>query len=434
MAGATTPRRPNTKLRAARNRLGLSQEELAARLRRSGAPACSKRQVQRWEAGGGTWPQAHYRQALAVVFDVEDLAELGFHDTATPEDQDPMHRRTLLAGAAGLAAAAAGSEPWARLAYALERAPLTLTPADGDHLLAVTNALYDREALEPAAALAPDLDAHLDVLTGLLRLQLGDELRRTLTLAAGTTATLAGWCQHDLGETRAAHGYWDVAVRAARESGDGPLLACTLAYMSYEAAGRGDHAAAWQLLDTAGEHVRSPAHAQARAWIAARQAEEAAALGDHGPALISLERALTSFDYADPGTSRPWVRFFDSARLGSMAVSTYGLMQHPQTQPAADAVIASLGEGNAKTRAVILSDVATARVRGGDLDAGCDYALQALRATVDQRAILGYQRLAALRPALEQHGDATAVRALLPQLDAAGITGPQAAEGSAVSA
>jgi hypothetical protein len=414
-------RQRNDALRRARVELGLSLTDLAALLRAHGAPAsCHKRLIQKWEAGETRWPQGVYRQALRAVFD-RSMAELGFLDPSEL-DQDHVHRRTALRAAAGLAAAAALSEPYARLEFALRRAPGSLTAADGDHLIAVTDQLYEREALVTARELAPELDAHADMLAGLLQLPLTDELRRALTLCAAQTATLGGWLAHDLGRLDDARGYWSSAITAAQAAGDGPTLACVMCYQSYALAGRGDHRGAWQLLDNAAQYVRSPQHAQARAWISARQAEEAAAIGEAGPALISLERAMTAYDYADPANARPWVKFFDGSRLGSMAVNTYGLMQHPETQAAADAVMASLGAGNQKTRAVILSDVATARVKAGDLDEGCDLARRALTATIQGEAILGRQRLVALRPQLDAHADAAPVKALLPALDAAGIT------------
>lgn len=53
------------KLRIARVNAGLSQEALAVLLRQYGAPAASKRTVQRWEAGAQ--PRGHYTRALAAA-------------------------------------------------------------------------------------------------------------------------------------------------------------------------------------------------------------------------------------------------------------------------------------------------------------------------------------------------------------------------------
>jgi len=418
---ATGPFIRNEKLRTARRDAGLSQDGLVARLRSNGVPSLSKKQLQRWESGEVAWPQGPYREALRRIFD-RTPAELGFTD---PED--PMHnRREVLTAAAGLAAAAVlPIASYARLEYALTHRPSVVTAQDAEALLRASGELYDREATETAASLTPDLSRHLDLIAALLSVgTLPESVRRTLVLAGGTAACLGGWISHDQGAVADAAGYWKAAIDAAKASGDGPLLSCVLTYQSYVHAGRGDHQSAWALLQQAGTTVRARGHAQARAWISARQAEEAAALGEHGSALASLAEAMTAYDYVDQAEAdaRPWVRFFDSARLGSMGVAAYGLMQHPQLVPAADAVMASLGEGREKTRAVILGDVATARIASGDLDAGCELARQALVATVQGEAMLGYQRLRALRPKLDEHQDVSAVRQLLPELDAAGIT------------
>jgi transcriptional regulator with XRE-family HTH domain len=414
----TTPRIRNTALQEARRDRNLSQEEVVALLRSNGVPGATTRQYQRFEAGTVEWPQPAYRRALSAVFR-RPITELGFMD---PED--PMHRRNLIMGAASVAAAALVGEPFARLEYALSKQrPGAITAADAEALLRASTELYEREAVETAATLMPDLARHLDYLAALLAVgTLPDSVRRTLTLAAGTTAVLGGWVSHDQGRIDHAVGYWTSAVKAAEATGDGPLLGCVLTYESYIIGAGGDHAGAVLKLRQASGYVRGRADAQARAWVSARMAEEAAAVGDHATALTSLAEAMTAHDYADPDGGRPWAKFFDASRLASMGVAVYGAMDHPQLLPAADSVMASLPEDRRKTKAVILGDVSLARVRGGDLDAGCALAHQALTETVAGEAMLGYQRLRTLRPMLEAHTDAAPVRALLPELDAAGIT------------
>jgi hypothetical protein len=179
-----------------------------------------------------------------------------------------------------------------------------------------------------------------------------------------------------------------------------------LCYLSYPAGADGDHARAAKLLAEAGTHVKANQHAAARSWIAGRQAEETAAVGDPS-ALVALERALTSFDYAEPDAGRPWTRFFDNARLGSLAVSTYARLGHPRLGEAAGVVLETVS--SRKTRAVILGDVAGGYAAQGDIDRACELAEQALDATLAGQAVLGRERLTALRPTLEASGSAQAV-------------------------
>lgn len=377
---------PNTAFRAARIAAHMSQDDLVRALESRGFRT-SKRNVQRYESGETTRPNYAARraleQALGVTYD-----ELGFAPDVI--DEMVIDRRELLTLAAG--AAVAASDPMDRLRHALatDRAP-DREAVDGlEHTTAL---LYEREEYETAAALAVDLDRHVDTLSWSLNAARGESMQRRLTVTAGEAAALAGWVAYDLGHHDRARGYWQLALDAARTAGDGPVIALVLSYLSYLSAERREHQQAWVWLDEASQHVKAPEHARARAWIAGRQAEEAAALGD-ASALISLERAMTAMDYA--GDGRPWARFFDNSRLGSMAVATYGRLRHPELVPAADAVLGSIRD--AKTRAVILGDVATAYIGTGDIDRGCAVATQALDVTLATEATLGRQRLTALRP------------------------------------
>lgn len=65
-------RGPNTRLRAARHALGLSQSQLAAAVREAGRMlgepnGCSKRLVQKWESGTHLCCRVDYRRALERV-------------------------------------------------------------------------------------------------------------------------------------------------------------------------------------------------------------------------------------------------------------------------------------------------------------------------------------------------------------------------------
>jgi hypothetical protein len=73
---------PNTALRQARVALRLSQDEMAVAVRdagqRLGTPnGCTKRLVQRWEAGQVALPRAVYVRALDLVGALVDLGDRG---------------------------------------------------------------------------------------------------------------------------------------------------------------------------------------------------------------------------------------------------------------------------------------------------------------------------------------------------------------------
>lgn len=94
----------NTALRQARLALRLSQDEMAVAIRdagqRLGAPnGCTKRLVQRWEAGQVTLPRAIYVRALEYVTG-RPVASLGFDTAAERYGLDPDE------------ALATGTGPW----------------------------------------------------------------------------------------------------------------------------------------------------------------------------------------------------------------------------------------------------------------------------------------------------------------------------------
>lgn len=405
-------RTPNLALRETRTRLRLSQDEFATLIRRAGREIgepndCGKRLVQRWESGEHHTCRPVYQRALehATGLPIDQLGFTG--DTPNPAgtaQPEPVDRRTFTAAA--LVSGAVLTEPWARLGRALQF-PARLDTQGLDLLEAAGADHFTQETQLPARHLAAHVAGHVDLLS-LLLAGAADKHRTRLAVLAGESAALAGWLAWDTGSPAAARGYWQSAIHAAKQANDGPLLACVLAYLSYLASSQGDPREAFTLLTTAGEQVRSSEHAAARSWISARAAEEAALLGDSS-AYIALERAMTAMDYARPDTGRPWVRFFDNARLGSMAVATYARMGHPETDSAADAVMDALPAAEHKTRAVILGDVATGRAAHGDLDAAVAMAERALDATVKGEAVLGRDRLTALRPVLAASGSAPAV-------------------------
>jgi transcriptional regulator with XRE-family HTH domain len=85
----TTPPKPNLALRSERERMQLSLDEFAERVRfaglRLGQPnSASKRHVQRWEAGEVVMPQPHYVRAL------EDVTGLPITSLGFPSGADAM--------------------------------------------------------------------------------------------------------------------------------------------------------------------------------------------------------------------------------------------------------------------------------------------------------------------------------------------------------
>jgi transcriptional regulator with XRE-family HTH domain len=382
-------------LKAVRKWTGDSQSAVAGRC------GLSQPDVSAIESGRRQVLTAAVQARILNGLDVPPALRPG--NTAVVLPEPVLARRGVLTAAGIGLGAAALAEPFERLSHAL-KFPARLDGKAVDALEAAGAAHFDQEEHLPARHLMAHVAGHVD-LVSLLLAGAADKHRARLAVLAGESAALAGWLAYDTGDIRSARGYWQTALDAARHATDGPLVALVLCYLSYPTGADGDHAKAARLLAEAGTHVKSSAHAAARSWIAGRQAEESAAVGD-AAALVALERALTSFDYAEPDTGRPWTRFFDNARLGSLAVSTYARLGHAGLDDAAGAVLESVS--SRKTRAVILGDVAGGYMTRGDVESACELAEQALEATLTSEAVLGRDRLTALRPALDASGSTTA--------------------------
>jgi tetratricopeptide (TPR) repeat protein len=310
-----------------------------------------------------------------------------------PNTVEDMRRRSALAlpALAATAIATVAAEPWNRLAHALAN-PGRLDVQTVEHLQGRTRDFFNREEHIPSRQLAADLRTHVAQLTKLVA-GAPARFQRTLMSSLGEALALATWLAWDSGESATVQRAYEDAVAAARQADDGPLLACAYAYRSYLAEADSDLPTALDLLVNAQGYARGERSAGTRSWLAAREAEVAAALSDWTTALRALERALTAYDYAHPYDERSWTAFFAPSRLGSMAVTTYARLDHPELGNTTEAVIDSLPPTEVKTRAIILADIATAAILRGDQDQGVALGHRALDQALTQEVTVARQRL-----------------------------------------
>lgn len=387
-------------LRYLRMQSGRTQKQIAAAISETMGETCEDENVKRWECGRRI-PTPHFRDAIAEVYgvprrEVDKAVEASKRERRLSELMDDafapdVDRRVVVLGAAALAAGAA-AEPWGRLAAALGGSPVDA--ATVDQLQSVTGGMFDSEEHVPAGLMIDRLCAHLDTLTALL--PNAGRYRSALAIAAGETAALAGWMSWDLGDLSAAERYYTVAAQASLAAQHPAVAALTLGYRSYATKPQ----RAREMLSQAQQQVRGAGYATARAWLSAREAEEAAKAGDREGALRALERARTAFDYADPGAEQAWVAFFRSPRLASMAVSTLAQLRHPDLTAEADASLAALAGDEAKIRCSVLGDAAGAYLVAGDVDQAVEVGERALEATIQDDTTMGRIRLHALANAL----------------------------------
>jgi len=336
-----------------------------------------------------------------------------------------MNRRALLQwlGVIGVGAGVGSSphdpEPWERLEHVL-RHPARIDEATVSDLEAVTAGFFGLEERVPTRRLFAGLSSHLGTVAGLLETSPSEGLLRRLAATAGESAALAGWFKFDLKDHASARRLYRVAATAADKAGDKELLACTLGYRSYLESAEGD---AQQARTSLREAQASASDASTVTWLACREAEESAILGDEGAALAALERAESSYVEAPSGEQRVWTAFFDRSRMDSFAVTTYVRLGRPEAQGAADKLLASLAPSEKKTRSIILADVSGVHIRRGDAEQGCSLASEALTLAMQTECSLALQRLQTLQEPLRPLRKALpAARSLDEQLRAASLT------------
>ena len=429
MTVSAARRVPNQTLRAIRLALRLSQNEFAAAIRHAGESlgepnTANKRLIQKWESGEHAECRPNYRRALEAVTRTQ-YEQLGFVGApALPVNQVLPAPRTSQAAArrralGDLSPSDAAGGPGDRLRFALER-PGTADP-DGITLAeSATAHLFGLEHHQPARQLTASVTRHIDEIAVLLAGTRREPLRRRLATTGGQAAALAGWLAFDRGDSGGAHRYWDSSLAAARYSADGALLACTLTYLSYSSAERGDPATAWQLAHTAVAHAG--VDPRSRSWMAARAAEEAALLGERRAALSELDLALgLGSDLRAPAPDEPtaaWSRFFDQASLAAMAATVHGRLGDARAaREAAGWALRALGPAQVKSRAVVLAEVACAAARVGDLDLAGDAGLRAGELTTRLEVTLARRKLRTLLQLLAAHRTAAPVRELIAQLE-----------------
>jgi len=373
--------------------LGLTQGQVS-RIERTPSPVHDLAKLERWAAVLHI-PQRCLWFSLPQSPDTSGDAEaVSSLETQEPDDEEAdVHRRDLLRSATAVVGSGLLADtPWQRLSDSISRG----RAVDQTTVRVVedrTARFFDDEETRPARVILATIQDHRCILEALVANARREDLRTRLLISMAESDALLGWMLFDLRKPHAAVEAWRRALRVAKHTGDGALAACALGYWSYLAAANGDAAGAMRLLHRAESHVAGPTAPATRSWIAVRQAEEAARLGDTTEALRALDRSLTAFDFASPRTERPWTGFFTASRLGSSTVTTYTTLNHREADTAANSLLGTLTPADNKVRGLVLADLATAAAHGRNYERADDLAVDALQVATRTEASLAKARL-----------------------------------------
>lgn len=354
------------------NAVNLALERLTGRHGR-----CDGRQVRDWRSGRVKWPNAATRKALEDVTG-RDAMELGFmprgrpSSTAAPrqEDEDPMHRRTLVAGtlSAAVAAAAPGNSSTRRIG---------MSDVQGlqDKFSAVIASDHKRGG-------QPDIEQRAARMANeALNLQNSgsatQRVRSNLYAAAASFRSSAMWAAID------GRRFQD-AIAHMRE-------AQTLAELS------GDQAIKFRIWSHAGSlyrHLGRPADARAANDVArslhinrrdpmfaslgiARQMAIQGVAHERGNLRRTFDQAQEALARASDDRRPVWLTaFYDEAELHSLALSAYlAAGDWATAEFHAHRCLAALRPHMRRSRAIATSRLAHAQLAQGDVEAATHTAM-----------------------------------------------------------
>jgi transcriptional regulator with XRE-family HTH domain len=429
--------RPNRQLRLRRRLHGWSQEDVAAGLHRLAASlgepelGVDATMVSRWERGTRR-PRPRYVRLLCRLFelpaeqlgvvddDAVDTVPARSRDALEDDDvqrRDFIHRLAALLGTAAVPVPApdhAGAEPWERLARAL-RQPGQVGDETVHHLEGVTITL---QRLGPArvssrAMLGP-VTNHLNAITLLLQGSLPPSRRARLCSLAAETAGIAGWLRWNVDDAAGAAWYFGTALDAAREGGDRALAAYLAGSAACQPPYRETPRRRLDLLRDIGWSDATPA---TRAWLAAKEADAHALLGNADGCLRALDRADRALDGpARAGEApRPRTDAIDRIWLdGERGASLARLGRTAEARQILRAVLDRLGEEKERDRLWLGTALASTYAQDGEPEEACRVAGAVLERAAEMgldpvmRVVEGlYEQLGAHgpRPALGELGE-----------------------------
>jgi hypothetical protein len=401
----TTEPGSNTRLRAARQALGLrSQQQLAEAVTRAGAQislriSITERTVRRWESENPPWPQPDHQAALEHLFS-RPVTELGFTPPWASEETPPQPDRPTPAGTGNAGTGALGMFPRRALADPL---PGSIA-AD---FITITSAYRHMYWTVPPAQLHDAVATHVRLGTVLVA-SVPEAAQRSLAAAMAESSLLAGRIEFfDTQKPHEAQQSFVVALQAAQDAHDSLLGAAALAHMAFIPAFSGDPKRAEEARDKVRAARtfarRASAPPEMLAWLDAVEAEAETRFGDTRKALQLIRHAEEIYATGEPRPLPAWLDWFSPVRLAGFKGNT--LLMDRQPGPARETlqrVLDQLPEDSAKQRSVILGDLAAVAVSENNPEEACRLSELALDQLARTWYATGMARVKAVRETLSQ--------------------------------
>jgi transcriptional regulator with XRE-family HTH domain len=267
-------------------------------------------------------------------------------------------------------------DQWPGLVAAVRRSSAITGAMTGD-LEQITDrhrALYHE--LSSGEMLGP-VEAHLSLLTSLMRGSQPEPLRHRVASAAAEAAGLAAWLWLDLGDQARAAMRYEMASGLLGQAANPALGGYVTGYRVLAAGAACVRAQAVCLAEMARAQTPLSASRLMRSWLAAVSASAAAQAGDQHGALKLIGQARDLFDTA--GDREEWMYDFDLSSLALYQGQCYLQAGQPrEAMSAFETGLAGLPGSCARRRAVLMAELARACVPTGQLDAAISHAGQAL--------------------------------------------------------
>lgn len=428
-------KRPNSKLRRERELRGWSQRAVAERV------GTSEQVVVRWESGEHK-PNRHFQTQLCELFG-KNAEELGFLETQTTNEEeeeqshtcqeqqelsssfntenDPMKRREmfeLLGETAGSLLVMPGileADAIDRLIRELEK-PSSLDTTAISSLESLTKhnwrLLYSGV---PWSALLGGVSGHIQTLTSFLKGSLPTSMEQRLYILISQEAQMAGEIYFDMRNYKQAQEYFAFAVEAARKADNQALTAVAIGRINVRPSDKEALQKYIALLKVAHRLAEQGATVTTRAWLAAREAEAQANIGDANACLEALDKANIIDNQSLVEDDPFWTHFSPPSLVGYKGVC-YVRLRHPYAQDVLLEALTTLPSRQATT----LVDLANSYAQTGEIEEACKRASQALVLTEHNQSANTLQRIKDFRPELDLWSNSPYVKNLDAQIAAVG--------------